>query len=221
MKLAVRVVVCVLAIATIAGDKIPIPVVPEWARRNTERCARRYAEYFARTSLRMTNVDPGLALALTMAESNCDRFAESSMGAIGLMQVVPKSWTDTTKNLLIPQRNIQAGMWILSLALNMADQDPVLAIALYNCSEWAVYANLCGPYGGKRFGEYVMREWFPLAQDVLDHLTEDELFKKETWISILYTWGYGIKRVSIGVNWELRFYYYRLCETRGICRRLD
>ena len=207
-------------IPALAEGRMPIPVVPEWARKNLERCARRYAELFARTSLRMYNVDPGLALALTMAESNCDSRAKSYADAVGLMQVVPKAWTDTAANLLIPHKNIAAGMWILSLALNMADQDPVLAIAFYNCSSWAVYADLCGPSGGIHFGEYVMREWFPMAQSVLDDLSRDELFKNETWISILYTWGYGIERIKIGVNWELRFYYYWLCETQDVCRKL-
>lgn len=149
-------------------------------------------ESFARVSLKASNVDPGLALALTMAESNCNRQAKSSAGAIGLMQVMPKAWTASEKDLYNPHKNIQAGMWILSLALNMADQDPVLAIALYNCSEWAVYADRCGPYGGIHFGQYVMEEWYPIAQEVLDDMSRDKQFRKLTWASILYTWGYGV-----------------------------
>lgn len=64
------------------------------------------------------SVDPKLVASVIIQESQCDQFAVSSKGAIGLMQVMPKihqEQFDFSKiNLFNPRDNIDVGIHILS-----------------------------------------------------------------------------------------------------------
>lgn len=88
------------------------------------------------------NIDPLLVYAVMKAESNFDRYAVSSKGAKGLMQVTDKTgiWAAekigikdfAPANLFIPDTNIHIGCWYLSSLKNQFDGDITLAITAYN-----------------------------------------------------------------------------------------
>ncbi len=87
-------------------------------------------------------LEPELVLAVIDVESNFDRFAISSAGALGLMQVMP-FWVKELeeelgyqdKNVLFKiDTNILIGCWILKYYLEMERFDLVRGLARYNGS---------------------------------------------------------------------------------------
>jgi soluble lytic murein transglycosylase-like protein len=86
---------------------------------------------------RRANLDPQLVLALISVESNFDRFAISSAGAQGLMQIMP-FWLDEIgkpeDNLFDIETNLRFGCTILSLYLEREKGDMHRALARYNGS---------------------------------------------------------------------------------------
>jgi len=86
---------------------------------------------------------PELVLAVIEVESNFDRFAISSAGAMGLMQVMP-FWLDEIgqpgDNLFDIQTNLRMGCTILKYYLDKEDGNLTPALARYN-----------GSYGSHRY----------------------------------------------------------------------
>ena len=86
---------------------------------------------------RRADLDPQLILALIAVESNFDRFAISSAGAQGLMQIMP-FWLDEIgkpeDNLFDIETNLRFGCTILSLYLEREKGDMHRALARYNGS---------------------------------------------------------------------------------------
>jgi len=86
---------------------------------------------------RRAKLDPQLVLALINVESNFDRFAISSAGAQGLMQIMP-FWLDEIgkpeDNLFDIATNLRFGCTILSLYLEREKGDMHRALARYNGS---------------------------------------------------------------------------------------
>jgi soluble lytic murein transglycosylase-like protein len=117
---------------------------------------------------RRNAIDADLVLALMEVESRFDRFAISSVGAQGLMQVMP-FWRDRIgrpQDVLTDVRiNIRYGTTILARYLELTHDDLIDALARYNGSrgrlhypERVVYA-----YRGR---------WQTLSNDVLPELTD-------------------------------------------------
>ena len=83
------------------------------------------------------NLDPELVLALINVESNFDRFAISSAGARGLMQIMP-FWLDEIgrpdDNLFNINTNLRFGCTILNIYLKREKGDMRRALARYNGS---------------------------------------------------------------------------------------
>ena len=84
------------------------------------------------------NLEPELVLAVIDIESAFDRFAVSSAGARGLMQVMP-FWLDELEeppgtNLFDIDTNLRMGCTILRYYLDMEDDDLTRALARYNGS---------------------------------------------------------------------------------------
>jgi len=84
------------------------------------------------------NLEPELVLAVIDIESAFDRFAVSSAGARGLMQVMP-FWLDELEeppgtNLFDINTNLRMGCTILRYYLDMEDDDLTRALARYNGS---------------------------------------------------------------------------------------
>lgn len=82
-------------------------------------------------------LDPELVLAVIDVESRYDRYAISSAGAQGLMQVMP-FWLDEIghpeDNLFVINTNIRLGCTILKYYLNMEKGNLSRALARYNGS---------------------------------------------------------------------------------------
>jgi soluble lytic murein transglycosylase-like protein len=84
-----------------------------------------------------TGLQPELVLAVIQVESNFDRFAISSAGARGLMQVMPfwiKELGHPDDNLFIPQINLRYGTTILKYYLDKEKGQTSKALARYNGS---------------------------------------------------------------------------------------
>ncbi|MDR0723581.1 MAG: lytic transglycosylase domain-containing protein [Endomicrobium sp.] len=88
------------------------------------------------------NVDPILIKAIMKKESNLNINAVSSRGAIGLMQIMPKTANEISKQLKIsnfsinslkePKINIMFGVYYISKLLNYYNNNLILALSAYN-----------------------------------------------------------------------------------------
>lgn len=85
---------------------------------------------------RKHRMDPNLVKAVIKAESDFDPMAISPAGAVGLMQLMPK----TAEQLNVfdpfnPEENIEAGVRYLSYLLNSFKGDLKMSLAAYNAGE--------------------------------------------------------------------------------------
>lgn len=99
---------------------------------------RRYADLI-RLLAPQYKIQPRLALAVAVTESNLDPLARSPRGAEGLMQLMP----DTArrfgvKRILEPGQNIRGGLAYLRWLLAYYKGDVLLSVAAYNAGEGAV-----------------------------------------------------------------------------------
>ena len=89
------------------------------------------------TEARRARLSPELVLSVIQVESNFDRFAISSVGARGLMQVMP-FWLQELErpddNLFELQTNLRFGCTILRYYLDMEEENLTRALARYNGS---------------------------------------------------------------------------------------
>ncbi|MEM7100701.1 MAG: lytic transglycosylase domain-containing protein [Pseudomonadota bacterium] len=96
-------------------------------------------------------LDPDLVLAVMQIESTFNRFAISSVGAQGLMQVMP-FWRNEIgrpqDNLTHVETNIRYGTVILAHYMQVAKGDMVEALARYN-----------GSYGRLKYPDKVLTAW--------------------------------------------------------------
>lgn len=88
-----------------------------------------------------TNLPPTLIFAIARQESAWEQDARSSAGAMGLMQLLPRTAKETAKkagisyrrkDLLTPEKNIILGSRYISTLLNRYDNNRITAIAAYN-----------------------------------------------------------------------------------------
>ena len=87
-------------------------------------------------------VDVNLVKAVMAAESGFNSSALSPKNAMGLMQVIPSTgarYGVSVEQLMIPERNIHAGVSYLRDLSRMFKGQPELVIAAYNAGEGAVY----------------------------------------------------------------------------------
>jgi soluble lytic murein transglycosylase len=89
------------------------------------------------------SLDPILILSLIKQESAFDEEANSSVGAMGLMQLMPATAYDTepklnTSDLLIADNNIQTGTKYLKKLMTKFNGNIVLSLAAYNAGPTAV-----------------------------------------------------------------------------------
>lgn len=87
-------------------------------------------------------VDVNLVKAVMAAESGFNSSALSPKNAMGLMQVIPPTaarYGVSAAELMIPERNIHAGVSYLRDLSRMFKGQPELVIAAYNAGEGAVY----------------------------------------------------------------------------------
>jgi soluble lytic murein transglycosylase-like protein len=85
------------------------------------------------------NVDPKLIDAVIRTESSYDPWAVSEKGAMGLMQLMPKTASFlNVEDPFDPQSNIEGGVRYLRYLLNLFDGDLKLAVAAYHAGETRV-----------------------------------------------------------------------------------
>ena len=78
-------------------------------------------------------IDPLLVAAVVQSESAFDTMAVSPQGALGLMQMMPKTAEQLgVANVYDPSQNLDAGASYLASLLRRFDGDLVLALAAYN-----------------------------------------------------------------------------------------
>jgi soluble lytic murein transglycosylase-like protein len=103
------------------------------------------------------NVDANLVRAIIQVESNFNPRAVSNKGALGLMQLMPKTAKSLkVSNAFDPQQNVDAGVRHLKTLLNNFGGDIALSLAAYNAGETAVQHHRgVPPYAETR--DYVKR----------------------------------------------------------------
>ena len=161
--------------SAIANHAPPVPEFPDtearlrylrWLGRMSERLKKQKPDWNVRKEFlqtlwyesRRAGLEPALVLGLVQVESNFRKFAVSSAGARGYMQVMP-FWTrvlgdgDAGK-LFHMQTNLRFGCVILRHYLNRENGDLFLALGRYNGSRGkAPYPNAV--FGAKRRWESV------------------------------------------------------------------
>jgi soluble lytic murein transglycosylase len=127
------------------------------------------------------DVDPLLALGLMRQESVYRQWALSPTGAIGLMQVMPRTGAriaarmgDPTYSpdvLEDPSTNVRYGVWYISQLLDRFDGAWPLAVASYNGGPHNVSAWL-RPWGDKiRVDDFVEQIPYPETRDYVKKVT--------------------------------------------------
>lgn len=118
---------------------------------------KKYASLI-QTAASKHRLDPNLIHAVIQAESAYNPTAVSKAGAVGLMQLMPKTAERLgVTNRLDPSQNVLGGARYLRELLDMFKSNVRLAVAAYNAGENAVlkYGNKIPPY--KETQTYVKR----------------------------------------------------------------
>ncbi|MDO8699518.1 MAG: lytic transglycosylase domain-containing protein [Rhodoferax sp.] len=163
--------------SAIANTAPPVPEFPDtesrlhylrWLGNMSDRLKRKKPDWNVRKEFlqtiwyesRRAGLDPSLVLGLVQVESNFRKFAVSSVGARGYMQVMP-FWTrvlgdgDAGK-LFHMQTNLRFGCVILRHYLDRERGDLFLALGRYNGSRGkAPYPNAV--LGAKRLWEFTAK----------------------------------------------------------------
>jgi len=86
------------------------------------------------------NLEPSFIKAVIHVESAFDRYAISTAGAMGLMQLMPATAASyqLKQDQFNPRRNVEAGVQHIKELMDRYDNDKKLSLAAYNAGEAAV-----------------------------------------------------------------------------------
>lgn len=132
------------------ADKTDPPHAVDTSKLPYDKIVRRVAHTYG--------VDSALLHAVISVESKYNPKAVSRRGAIGMMQLMPRTARHYgVTNLYDPAQNIRCGARYLRDLLDLFDGDVKLALAAYNAGETAVmrYGNRIPPF--RETSEYVPR----------------------------------------------------------------
>jgi soluble lytic murein transglycosylase len=123
--LCATLVVCILVFAIPVSTQSDLDGRPRYTRQELRRAINWYAKKY--------RLDPALLRAVIKAESDFRPDAVSHKGAVGLMQLMPKTAASLrVADPLDPIQNIRAGARQLRRLLNRYHGDLLLALAAYN-----------------------------------------------------------------------------------------
>ena len=127
-----------LASAKADGSRASLPGLVGATSYGGKPCPvpERYRSAF-RAAARDATVPVALLAAMARVESNLQHSARSDAGAIGLLQLMPKTAAELRLNPDDPQQNVLAGARYLRQMLNRFET-PDLALAAYNAGPTAV-----------------------------------------------------------------------------------
>src|SRR3989337_991033 len=130
---------------------------PEWLIRNVIR----WLPLVERWHSDFPELDPAWVLGVIAQESQGFPHVSDVTGshAIGLMQIIPRSWTGTRTQLQDPGFNLYVGMRMLSGTLQQTDGDLRRSLGAYNCGFVGLGAGLCGRYGGYADAGRIIGYW--------------------------------------------------------------
>ncbi len=131
--------------------KLQEPRLRNLVKDNDERMAILETAYCEANRADAQRLPPGLIMAVMEVESRFDRWAVSSAGAVGLMQVMP-FWPDELgmkrHELTQIQANMRMGCAILRFYLKREKNDVRKALARYN-----------GSVGSRKYPDLIVTRW--------------------------------------------------------------
>jgi len=130
---------------------------------------KKYLPHIRKTAKKHA-LDPNLIHAIVDTESAFNPNAYSKAGAVGLMQLMPKTAQRLgVHNSWNPKQNIQGGTLLMRQLLDLFDQNLKLSIAAYNAGEKAVIRagnNIPNYPETKRYVKKVMKRYHELNQSI-------------------------------------------------------
>ena len=168
-----------------AQEKAP----PEWLIRNVVQ----WLPLVERWHPDFPELDPAWVLGVIAQESQGFPHVSDVTGshAVGLMQIIPRSWTGTRTQLETPGFNIYVGMRMLSATLEQTDGDLRRSLGAYNCGFVGLDAGRRGRYGGYAYADRIIGYWVPVFRMRLagEAIAPDRV---GDWLATLgYRWGLG------------------------------
>lgn len=160
-----------------------------WLSEMSRNIEKRVPDDFYRIRLVQTvleeanriNIDPQLVLAVIAIESSFNRYAESTAGAQGLMQVMPfwkKELGSKSDDLFNPHTNIHYGCKILKYYLNRYSPSIPRALAAYNGSLGrSTYYNKVLKHMEKEWGFKAVYSLKPSVHDINKTIAANSLIK--------------------------------------------
>lgn len=143
----------------------PVPEIPDWMVYNTMM----WKALVDRWHLEFPNVPKALVYAIIAKESQGFPYLVSQDGhrSVGLMQIIPRSWTNTERKLKNPNINIYIGTWMLSSILARTQGDMRYTLAVYNCGDDGVEQDKCGTHGGYAYADDVLENYYPIFRKIV------------------------------------------------------
>lgn len=127
----------------------PTHPVSRFVNPGDRAAAQKRFDSIIKDAARHSHLDAALVHAVVAVESGYDPSAVSSKGAVGLMQLMPKTGRRYgVTNLYDPAQNVRAGSMYLRDLLKKFNNDLHLSLAAYNAGEEAVirFGNRIPPY---------------------------------------------------------------------------
>ena len=152
----------------IAADT-PIPPVPEELPGWMIYHVMKWKALVDRWHLEFPNVPKALVYSVIAKESQGFPYlvSEDGHGSVGLMQIIPRTWTNTAQKLKNPNINIYVGTWMLSVIMERKNGDMRETLAVYNCGDQGVEQDKCGTYGGYVYADDVLENYYPVFRSII------------------------------------------------------